>query len=145
MRDPKFWYNYYFIVTMDVTNLRNLMCVPKKSGACFRCRCKKIDILVINMQQVYQLNTLKTHQKVDLQVKSFFPNQFYLMLLYFSVLIFLVRFLLMKQSLVLPKLKQKLSMKQVLTLTLLELQIMSQTSELQTAQEVKSRLIPFLF
>ena len=35
LRDPKFWYNSYIIVTLDVLNLRNQKCVSKKSWSMF--------------------------------------------------------------------------------------------------------------
>ena len=47
----------------------------------------------------------------QLKSKKFYPNQSYLMSLNLSVLIFLIRFFLMQQSLVLPKIEQNLSIK----------------------------------
>ena len=35
LRDPKFWYNSYIIVTLDVLNLRNQKCVSKKNWSMF--------------------------------------------------------------------------------------------------------------
>ena len=42
LRDPKFWYNSYIIVTLDVLNLWNQKCVSKKIGACFLMQVSKI-------------------------------------------------------------------------------------------------------
>ena len=35
LRDPKFWYNSYIIVTLDVLNLWNQKCVSKKNWSMF--------------------------------------------------------------------------------------------------------------